>query len=171
MCKSTGTSFGGNIGTRREFARFCTEGCTTWLSPSKTPSANIITVFIMVSFVVEIDSSTCGCVCSLPGLTSSEVCSWVFAGMTPIWELSASVPPPGRVDLPTWKKGQPFQFYDKLQLICKLFSVPSLVYYTQLYLGSIFWKCSFHLSSEAGPRELILATFNSSCGLTRRKGR
>ena len=56
MCKSTGMSFGGNIGTL--IVVDGSFGCTTWHSPSKIPSANIRTLFITVSFDVERLTST-----------------------------------------------------------------------------------------------------------------
>ena len=56
MCKSTGMSFGGNMGTLIVVAGSL--GCTTWHSPSKMPSANIRTLLIIVSFDVERLTST-----------------------------------------------------------------------------------------------------------------
>lgn len=93
MWRSTGISLGGNTGTWSDDFKLCCDGWTTWLSPSNTPSANIITVRITVSLVVEIESCTWGWTCSLPGFTNSEVCSWVLAGMTPICDWSTSWPP------------------------------------------------------------------------------
>lgn len=49
MCRSTGISFGGTMGTRTQPDRFWALGWTTWLSPSNIPSANMSTARIMVS--------------------------------------------------------------------------------------------------------------------------
>lgn len=47
--RSTGMSFGGMMGTQTQPERFWALGWTTWLSPSKIPSANISTALMMVS--------------------------------------------------------------------------------------------------------------------------
>ena len=49
MCRSTGMSFGGTMGTRTQPDRFWALGWTTWLSPSNIPSAKMSTARIMVS--------------------------------------------------------------------------------------------------------------------------
>lgn len=49
MCRSTGISFGGTMGTRTQPDRFWVLGWTTWLSPSNMPSAKMSTARIIVS--------------------------------------------------------------------------------------------------------------------------
>lgn len=111
MCRSTGMSLGGTIGTRMQPDRFWALGWTTWLSPSNIPSAKTSTARMIVSeedtrrfvltwpmacfkmfcigdqsvlpFGVEMQSSTWAFWVSVAGLTDSDVWSWVLAGMTP----------------------------------------------------------------------------------------
>lgn len=49
MCRSTGMSLGGTMGTRTQPDRFWALGWTTWLSPSNIPSAKMSTARMMVS--------------------------------------------------------------------------------------------------------------------------
>lgn len=49
MCRSTGMSFGGTMGTWTQPDRLWALGWTTWLSPSNIPSVNMSTARIIVS--------------------------------------------------------------------------------------------------------------------------
>lgn len=49
MCRSTGISFGGTMGTLTQPERFWALGWITWLSPSKIPSAKMSTARMIVS--------------------------------------------------------------------------------------------------------------------------
>lgn len=49
MCRSTGISFGGTMGTLTQPDRLWALGWTTWLSPSNMPSAKMSTARITVS--------------------------------------------------------------------------------------------------------------------------
>ena len=59
MWRSMGTSRRGLRGMER--VEETSLGCTTWLSPSKIPSAKMRTDLMMVSLEVERVTSTCGC--------------------------------------------------------------------------------------------------------------
>lgn len=61
MWISTGTSLGGYRATSNLDVTSESFGCSTWVSPSKIPSANTITAEIMVSLFVDNEISTCGC--------------------------------------------------------------------------------------------------------------
>jgi hypothetical protein len=86
--------------------RLVCSGWTTWHSPSKIPSAKIITARMIISLLVAMDSSTQGCTCSEPGFTWSEVWSWVLAGIMPSFDWSTSTPPLDCIDWLTYSKIQ-----------------------------------------------------------------